>query len=236
MQTAWLHRRNRRECILFFSGWGMDPAPFSDLPAVGHDLCMFFDYRYLAPVDVAAFAGYERLHLIAWSMGVWVAGHLLADQGHLFSNLVAVGGTLTPVDDRCGIPSTSYGDMVDHFSQEVLDGFYRNMFDEERHLARFLAHRPNRPLPELRDEMAAFRDAFVQFGPGRDIYNRPIITSRDRIFSGRNQGRAWGKGRGLTVPWPHFPFYSLADWRDLLAGERAGGNEPRPNIPGRREE
>ncbi len=216
MQTVWLHRNNHRECILLFSGWGMDPAPFRFLPAAHHDLCLFSDYRQLHPVSLDTFAGYERLHLVAWSMGVWVAGHLLADQAASFASCTAIGGTLAPIDKQRGIPPDSYAAMLDHFSQEVLDTFYRNMFDEEDQLTRFLATRPKRDLYDLRDEMTAFRDAFLSSGPGRDIYTQKIITSRDRIFSGRNQMRAWGKGSGMVHNWPHFPFFFLTDWRDLL--------------------
>jgi biotin synthesis protein BioG len=216
MQTAWLHRHNHRECILFFTGWGMDPAPFRFLPAAEHDLCMFSDYRELHQVDLVAFTGYQRLHLVAWSMGVWVAARLLADQAAAFASATAIGGTLTPVDGQRGIPPESYADMLDHFSQEVLDAFYRNMFDDEDQLARFLANRPQRALPELRNEMTAFRDAYHRSGPGRDLYSHKIITSRDRIFSGRNQMRAWGKGCGTVHNWPHFPFFLLNDWRELL--------------------
>lgn len=216
MQTDWLHRHHRRHCILFFSGWGMDPTPFRFLPATDHDVCLVHDYRQLQPVDLQPLAGYERLHLIGWSMGVWVAAHLLADQTEAFASRTALGGTLTPIDQQRGIPPDSYADMLDHFSQEVLDSFYRNMFDDEKQLIRFLAQRPLRDLSALKDEMAAFRDAFHRFGPGRDIYSRRLITSRDRIFSGRNQLRAWGKGAGTVQNWPHFPFYALGDWKELL--------------------
>jgi biotin synthesis protein BioG len=216
MHIDWLHRNNQRQCILFFSGWGMDPAPFRFLPAANHDLCLFSDYRQLQPVDLALFAGYEQLHLIGWSMGVWVAAHLLADQAAAFASATALGGTLTPIDQQRGLPPDSYADMLDHFSQEVLDTFYRNMFDDEEQLARFLATRPQRDLPGLRDEMAAFRDAFLCSGSGHDIYSHKIITSRDRIFPGRNQMRAWGKGCGAVHNWPHFPFFLLGDWRELL--------------------
>lgn len=216
MHIDWLHRNNHRQCILFFSGWGMDSAPFRFLPAAHHDLCLFSDYRQLQPVSLEPFAGYEQLHLIGWSMGVWVAAHLLADQAAAFTSATAIGGTLTPVDKQRGIPSDSYADMLDHFSQEVLDTFYRNMFDDEDQLARFLANPPQRDLPGLRDEMAAFRDAFLGSGPGRDLYTHKIVTSRDRIFSGRNQMRAWGKGCGVVHNWPHFPYFLIGDWRELL--------------------
>lgn len=216
MRSDWLKRGPHRECILFFSGWGMDPTPFDGLEAAAHDVCLFHDYRQLAPIDLAPFAGYQRLHLIGWFMGVWVAAHLLADRPTAFASRTALGGTLTPIDQQRGIPSDNYAEMLDHFSQEVLDSFYRNMFDDDHQLARFLATRPQRDLPALREEMAAFRDAFTQAGPAADLYDHKIITSRDRIFSGRNQMRAWGKGCGTVHTWPHFPFYLLADWRELL--------------------
>lgn len=227
MEISWLHRNDHRHCLLFFSGWGMDAAPFRFLPAANLDVCLFSDYRQLQPVDLEPYAGYERLYLLGWSMGVWVASHLLAGQADAFASTTAIGGTLTPVDKQRGLPPESYAAMLEDFNQQVLDTFYRDMFDDEEQLARFLTTRPQRDLTGLRDEMAAFRDAFVRFGPGRDIYTHKIVTSRDRIFAGRNQLRAWGKGCGTVRNWPHFPFFMLADWRELLP-EPAGTFEKHP--------
>ena len=140
MQTVWLHRNNHRECILLFSGWGMDPAPFRFLPAANHDLCLFSDYRQLHPLSLDTFAGYERLHL---SPGRWASGWPDISwpiRRHAFASCTAIGGTLAPIDKQRGIPPDSYAAMLDHFSQEVLDTFYRNMFDDEDQLTRFLAN------------------------------------------------------------------------------------------------
>jgi biotin synthesis protein BioG len=228
MQTDWLHRHQRQHCLLFFSGWGMDPTPFRPLPAGDCDVCLVHDYRQLQPLDLQPFADYAQLHLIGWSMGVWVAAHLLAEQAGAFASCTALGGTLTPIDGQRGIPPASYDDMLDHFGPEVLEGFYRNMFDDEEQLARFLANRPQRDLDALHEEMATFRDTVLTAGPARDIYTRKLITSRDRIFSGRNQLRAWGKGAGTVHNWPHFPFYTLNDWGQLLAGWDESGLQATP--------
>lgn len=216
MQSAWLHHDRHRECILFFSGWGMDSTPFRFLAGGDCDVYMFSDYRELRPISLGPFAHYERLHLIAWSMGVWVAAHLLADQAQSFASCTAIGGTLTPVDKQRGIPPENYAAMVDNFSEEILESFYRNMFDNEEQLTRFLANRPQRNLQELHDEMVAFREAFTRNGPGSDLYTQKIVTSRDRIFSGRNQLRAWGKDNCRVRNWPHFPFSFLDCWEELL--------------------
>lgn len=217
MHTVWLQRANHPHCLLFFSGWGMDAEPFRFLSADGCDVCLVHDYRRLQPLDLHAFAGYQQLHLVAWSMGVWVAAHLLADQAEAFVSRTALAGTLTPINAGRGLPPDSYAAMVNDFNQEVMDTFYKNMFNDTSHLARFLANRPRRSLAALRDEMAAFRDAVLAAAPVRDIYTRKIVTSRDRIFTGRNQLRAWGRDGAVVHVWPHFPFFLFADWQDLLA-------------------
>ncbi len=128
MQTAWLKRGNPQRCILFFAGWGMDPTPFAGIPAAGTDVWMVYDYRELSPVDLARFAAYEQLHLIAWSMGVWVAGHLFADPRASLTSLTAIGGTLRPIDQQQGIPPTSYNGI----DRSVPDsGGFIGMIDEE---------------------------------------------------------------------------------------------------------
>ena len=194
----------------------MDPTPFQEVPARGYDLVMVYDYRELEPFDWTPFLSYQQVHLIAWSMGVWMAAHLLKNYQAHFASLTAIGGTLVPIDAQKGIPGTSYQAMLAGFDGEVLAQFYDNMFDDKEQLTRFLAHKPQRTLEELGQEMAAFQQAFNQFGREKDIYTRKIITSRDRIFSGRNQMRAWGKGKGFVRNWPHFPFFLIEDWSDLL--------------------
>lgn len=217
MQTAWLQRANHPHCLLFFSGWGMDPEPFRFLPARSCDVLLVHDYRQLQPLDLEPLAGYRQCHLLAWSMGVWVAAHLLGDRAGSFASCTALAGTLSPIDAGRGLPPDSYAAMVDTFGPEVLDTFYANMFDDPAQLSRFLASRPRRPMHELREEMAAFRAAVLAAAPVRDIYTKKIVTSRDRIFIGRNQLRAWGRDTATVHAWPHFPFYLFTDWQNLLA-------------------
>ena len=216
MHSAWLHQNKESECLLFFNGWGMDPEPFRTLPAEGRDVLMLYDYRVLEPVSLENLVGYERLHLLAWSMGVWVAGHLLVDLAKRFVSRIALGGTLRPIDGQRGIPPERYQALVEAFDQQTLDGFHRSMFDDQADCRRFLNHRPKRGIPELAEELESFRAAVDRHGPAEDIYTHTIITSRDRIFSGRNQLRAWGKSKSRVMNWSHFPFYACTDWGDLL--------------------
>ena len=216
MQTIWLHRQQGKECLLFFSGWGMDEHPFAGLDCDNLDVCLVHDYREIQPIALDCLNGYERVHLVAWSMGVWVAGRLLAAEPVNFASSTALGGTLSPIDPERGIPPERYGNLADTFGSQTLDDFYQAMFDDPADYRRFLAHRPQRGLHALAEELHAFRRAFWEHGEGADIFSRKLITKRDRIYSARNQVRAWGKKQTSSTPWPHFPFYRLASWRALI--------------------
>lgn len=217
MRTCWLTRTGQPSCLLVFAGWGMDPAPFRPLAPKGHDLLLFYDYRELDEPDPAVLLPreYQRLSLLAWSMGVWVAGHLLAGGRQQLSTAVAVNGTLTPIDDRAGIPAPAYEEMLTTFSPQSLLDFYARMFADQAGLDRFLANRPRRPAEEVRAELAALRAHYLALGPAADIYSRKLVGSRDRIFAARAQVRSWGKGQCRTLQCGHFPFYDLG-WDDLL--------------------
>ncbi len=216
MQQQWLIRENNNDCLLFLSGWGMDSRPFKAIPGGGLDVLMLYDYRDLAPFSLELLAGYAQVHLLAWSMGVWVAGHLFSANKDKFAQRIALAGTLTPVHKEQGIPPESYKAIESNISPAALDDFYQSMFTESEQAEQFLALRPSRNLDELHAELHNFRTTALQFGPSEDIFTTKIVTSRDRVFPLRNQLRAWGKADCTVLKLPHFPFYSFADWKTLL--------------------
>ncbi len=178
---------------------------------------MVYDYRSLTPLDMSLFAQYESLHLLAWSMGVWVAGHLLPSMHERFQTRTAIGGTLDPVHDLKGIPVDGYRNMLDHFDDTVLTQFYHSMFEDEQQLNRFLFARPKRSLSGIHAELAAFQDFYCTYGTGKDFFTKKIITTRDRVFPLKNQLRSWGKKEATLLKLPHFPFYSIKTWQELIS-------------------
>lgn len=219
MRCHWLRRdKNNTACTLFMAGWGMDPAPFADLAIPGHDLLMVYDYRDLTPPDLSCLAGYRQRHLLAWSMGVWAASRQLAAPPFFFHSATALAGTLQPVHDRCGIPTAAFDATLSSLDRDAADAFYRSMFDEPDQAERFLAQRPDRSTTSLRNELERLKTACLGQGPGPDIFDRRIVTSRDRVFPARNQKRAWQGTVSVTRKWPHFPFYR-ADFRVLVPAQ-----------------
>ncbi|HHO48094.1 MAG TPA: DUF452 family protein [Desulfobacteraceae bacterium] len=220
MQSCWLSEQHRSpSCILFFSGWGMDPAPFRVIPPAGYDLLMLFDYREMDRDRIGDLipAGYSHLHLLAWSMGVWAAAFLLEPLRDRFASAVAVNGTTRPIDDRYGIAARAYEEMISGFSAGTLETFYRSMFTDPREAAKFFRNRPRRSVDAMGHELAVLRSAYLEHGPAADIFTRKLVGSRDRIFPARGQIRAWGRNNCAVLPLPHFPFYALPQWGDYLS-------------------
>ena len=201
------------ECMLFLAGWGMDSTPFFDLKPPGRDLVFCYDYRELdlgALLDLLA--RYEKVHLVAWSMGVWVGAHLFAKVPNFLASATAVNGTLLPINERCGLSESAYRMMLDNFSSAALEGFYDEMFSEQIERERFRAHSPRRSSQDIHRELEILYEQFLGHGSAVDIYDRKIVGNQDRIFSARNQARAWGRGNCEILRVAHFPFYT---WNGL---------------------
>lgn len=215
---TWLHRHRQPLCLLVFAGWGMDARPFFSLQAGGVDVCLLSSYRTLVPLQLPELHQYEEVVLLAWSFGVWMAAQtcpwpLRAACGEL----IALGGTLQPVHARYGLAPERFERMLTQLDEEQLQSFYRAMFDDPDQAALFLAHQPRRSLEDLRRELAFLYRSSLRARHTPNIFSRHVITGRDRIFSARNQLRAWGRQPEThTLSWPHFPFYRFRTWGDFL--------------------
>ncbi len=216
MQTSLVELQSK-DCLIFAAGWGMDPKPFSGLTAGNYDILMLYDYNSLAKVELLELKDrYRQLHLLAWSMGVWVAATIFEEQKDLFASTTAVNGTLRPIDDKYGISEKDFGAMVTQFSAATLQKFYQNMFTDPAERDRFLTHRPQRSESSILTELVALKKMYGQLGPAPDIYDTKIVGSRDRIVPARSQIRAWGRDRCNTIKAPHFPFFQ---WNAIITNE-----------------
>ena len=231
MKTCWLHQQGRQDCLLFFAGWGMDPAPFYDIPAGTVDVLMVSDYRSLECTELVSllqelgqktlYTNYTRFHLLAWSMGVWAASMLSTQQ--IFSPLsltssIALAGTCYPIHDRLGIPAQNFVNMLEQLSPARLQAFQRSMFTNKQEADAFIQsfQKGGRSVQELQQELAVLAQAATEQPEVPDIYTSKVVTGRDRIFPARHQVRAWGRQQCQTVSLPHFPFYHWPSWSAMI--------------------
>ena len=212
-------QEGKSSCILFLSGWSMDPGPFRSITAIDHDLLMVYDYRLVDPSTIIKLTeNYDSLHLVAWSMGVWIAGRFFTAYRDQFTSTTAVNGTLAPIDDQCGIPPKAFYAMINDFSSTVLDKFYRDMFNQQEQAERFLNNKPDRSPESILAELQTLQSMYHELGPGDDIFDYKLVGSRDRIFPARSQLQSWGKENCKRIKTAHFPFYDWPSWDLIIDG------------------
>ncbi|MCI5207406.1 MAG: DUF452 family protein [Candidatus Electrothrix sp. ATG2] len=228
MNICRLHQQGNQDALLFLAGWGMCPEPFQDIPAGSLDVFMISDYRSMEGEELASFlkdlqekTPYKKFHLLAWSMGVWVAAMLATQK--TFSALplasaIAIGGTCHPIDNRRGIPEQNFADMAKHLTPAGVQEFQRSMFADTEEADRFTTsfRKGDRPFKEIHQELRALAKASAHQAGIPDIYTSRIVTGRDRIFPARNQVRAWGRHTCRTLSLPHFPFYHWSSWSAMV--------------------
>ena len=169
--------------LLFFLGWGMDPEPL--LPMLGAvDTRLVWDYTELG--KLSALPAGKPVHLMAWSMGVWAAGHVLGDAVPLAS-ATAVNGTPYPIDDARGIPEAVFKGTLEGFSEAGLLRFRRRMCGGAEALKGFLEHAPKRGVEDLRAELASLGRAIRAEPAPKLRWTRALACAGDRIFPPASQ-------------------------------------------------
>ena len=134
--------------ILCLAGWSTSPELFRHLEVPEQtDLWIAYDYRTLGFEET--FAPYKEVHLVAWSLGVWVATRLWA--GHRsFTTATALNGTPFPMHDTLGIPTAIFEGTLHHISEEGMRRFNRRMCGDKETFNRYSELSP-RPLEEIKE-------------------------------------------------------------------------------------
>ena len=177
---------------LFFSGWGGEECLFAGYRPSGSDFLLCCDYRNL-DFDPSLLEGYRGIKVVAWSLGVWVAGHVLQGKEAGFTEMIAVNGTPVPVDDRYGIPEQIFKGTLEHMDDTVLKKFRRRMCGTAEGLQAFMAHHPSRQAEGLKDELACLYEAVKSTSGSGAVsgWTCAFVGARDRIFPAASQTAAW---------------------------------------------
>ncbi len=185
-----------RGLILFFGGWGSSPELFSGLETEpGYDCIFCWDYRDLG-FSFDSLGGYDRVSVYAWSMGVWVAQHVLSGRLAVEPEAaIAVCGTPHPVDDLRGIPRAVFLGTMKNMSDPVLRKFRKRMCGHD--LDAYMSRVGNRTVEELSEELEALfafvtgAEAGTPVAGLRLSWNVAVIGEDDLIFPAANQLRDW---------------------------------------------
>ena len=208
MQYKWLNKKNNKNLIVFFNGWGMDEKVIEHLNFDNFDILIFYDYRTFE-IDTFDFLNYENKTLIAWSMGVYVCNYFY-DQFKDFNKFIAINGTQKPIDDNYGIPPMIYNLTVDNFNELSCSKFMKKISTTVD-----LKEYSSRTLENLKQELISIRDLKVEFFFN---FNKAILATKDRIFPFKNMQNYWNEQNVeiLEVEKAHYIFDSYTKWGDLL--------------------
>ncbi|MGM9760705.1 MAG: DUF452 family protein [Parabacteroides sp.] len=194
---------------LILNGWSASPELFRSLPLpVGADCWVVYDYRSLTfPERLEPF---QEIHLMAWSLGVWVATTLWSSASP-FTSTTAINGTPFPIHATWGIPPEIFEGTLHHLDEEGLKRFDRRMCGDRATLQRYQLL-PSLPQEVKATELQALHRAIlatpVDSEAATRFWNRSIISRADRIFPTAAQQAYWQERVPMEIlEGPHLPFY-----------------------------
>lgn len=196
MKQIFLTQHPSPHLLLFFAGWGMDETPFRQFHPVNCDWMVCYDYRSLN-FDEHLLQGYTNITLIAWSMGVWIASQVMSAHANLpITRSIAINGTFHPIDETLGIAPSIFDSTLQGLNEQTLQKFQRRMCGSANDYQAFQTTAPQRPVEELKEELAAIREHYQSLPPPTFLWQKAIIGKADRIFLPENQYRAWKEEAG----------------------------------------
>ena len=189
MNYAFLHRGGNSELLLLFLGWSMDEHAVAHLASGGLDVLALWDYTAPDTAFLSETVGYRKLHLAAWSLGVFAAAKLLAGRDIDFAGSTAFNGTLRPVDADFGIAPEIFLGTAEHWG-------------EERARSRFY-------------QRVAGGRAELSIPP--NCFRLAVVGERDRIFPPEAQKAFWESAHTpvLSLDLPHYPFAAFHSFREV---------------------
>ena len=209
MKIHQLQQGEGRKLYLILNGWSAAPELFEALPLPAEaDVWVGYDYRSLTfPESLARF---EELHLIAWSLGVWVATALWGSASP-FTTTTAINGTPFPIHAEWGIPPAIFEGTLAHLDADGFRRFDRRMCGDRVTLQHYQQLTPISEADKAEELQALYQTiGATAIDPlqAATFWQRAIISSADRIFPTANQQAYWtGKAEVLLIEGSHLPFY-----------------------------
>jgi len=201
--------------LIFFCGFYTDANCFAEFDNCKSDILFVWDYSELN-YDIFEdfdFTPYVEINLIAYSYGVWAAAQAIKQYLPPLNQSAAISGTMTPVDDNLGVPSKIFDIMLNALSWDTLEKFEKKMLEGVPEAPK----KAERTLENLRDELENVKRNKDLNGCDVSLYDKVILTTKDRIFPYRSQAAFWQEHRNKTeLECGHFPFYRFKDFDEIL--------------------
>jgi biotin synthesis protein BioG len=221
MKSIWINQKSNSSLLLFFNGWAMDARPFQHLDTGELDVLMLYDYTEPGNIQeiLDAVQGYDKIHLTAWSLGVWAAAECLHYANFKLETATAVNGTLSPVSAECGIAPPIFEGTISSWSEPARIKFNRRMCGAGANAKFFAEHMPERSIEDQKQELISLRDRVNSDTPiNKSLFTLAIGGSQDRIFPLAAQQKSWTDNNTEFVSQevPHYFFSDFKSWMEVV--------------------
>lgn len=227
MQQTWLIKNNSDKLIIFFNGWSLDENIVNHLTSGDYDVLMFNDYCNLEIVEeiIVKINAYNEVNVIAWSFGVWNCSKVINKFNNL-KNIIAINGTLIPIDNHFGIPDRLFNLTLANLSEKTYYMFFKNMFKNDKDMDS--AKLPNRTIENQRNELIQIKKISSEDSISEDINlssainftpTKIIVSIDDRVVSAKNQINFWSLKNNAPITEideGHFILNSFKKWDEIL--------------------
>ncbi|MCL3778902.1 DUF452 family protein [Prolixibacteraceae bacterium JC049] len=207
-------KNNNQHLLLVFNGWGMDEHAFPNHPNM--DMLIISEWHTHPVLPMDKIRQYEKVTLVAWSLGVWQAMNCNQLTPLKLEKAIAINGTGQPIHNEYGIPVSIFERTLQQLNQAGRDKFQMRMMGGVRAYKSLIEQLPLRTLENQRDELQYFWDE-AQTSSSELMWTKAIIGQNDLIFPTQNQLNYWeGKAEIQTLDIPHYPFIDKIDWETIL--------------------
>lgn len=199
MKVEFLHENaDSKDVIVFFAGFASLPQHFAHLKSK-KNVAFFYDYTsFDFSFDFKAF---QRLDLIAFSMGVAVASRLL--KAIHFQRKIAINGTNFGIDRTRGIHPTLFAKSIKYFNKEY---FERNLFGKYKNEHLRLDNEE-----KLMQELHSLYDFINKTKPEVNFtWDTVFMSKEDAIFPNLSLENCFNEICLLYEP--HFAFFAFKNW------------------------
>jgi hypothetical protein len=235
MKTYIRRRDKNNKLVIFYGGWGSDENIFVPLCDDGFDFILFYNYSADDPLILPEPKIYEKITVIAWSLGVWAAEYLLPKTGFKPNVSIAVNGTPVPADEKYGIPLNIIEGTLNNITEENIGKFYLRMFGDKKTFEANSERIPKRSLKSLHDELRWLYNRMMEQKESEFTWNYAVTSEVDRVYPSDKLESYWKNQKNtnhVILPLPHYFFHkwkSLSDFINYI--EAYGQDTGYKNIP-----
>lgn len=202
MKSHFLIKQNKKELIVFFGGFASLPSHFKHLKSLNFDVLMIYDYTDFT-LELK-FSKYEKIHLIAFSMGVCVASKHFKQKA---TSKIAINGTNYGCDKHFGINPSAFKLTIKHFNTEI---FKKNLLSYDE--TNFILDDENL----LKEELASLYELCTKDVNLNFIWDKAYISKKDLIFPSKAcEAFFKDKSKIEFLDEPHFVFFAFKFWDEL---------------------